>query len=209
MIFYDCLTAPSPRRTRILLHEKNVPHEVINIDLMKGEQLSPSYKSINPTCTVPALKLDNGTVLTETAGIAAYLESAYPSPPMLGSTDIEKGLIANWNARIEFEGLYAIAEALRNSSPMMKDRAITGENNYEQIPELAKRGMERVSVFFETLNQRLEDRDFVAIDSFSNADISAVIAVDFAHAIKLDPQPHHENIIRWRQSLASRPSLSI
>jgi len=166
MIFYDCLTAPSPRRTRILLHEKNVPHEVINIDLMKGEQLSPSYKSINPTCTVPALKLDNGTVLTETAGIAAYLESAYPSPPMLGSTDIEKGLIA-------------------------------------------KRGMERVSVFFETLNQRLEDRDFVAIDSFSNADISAVIAVDFAHAIKLDPQPHHENIIRWRQSLASRPSLSI
>ena len=209
MIFYDCLTAPSPRRTRILLHEKNVPHEVVNVDLMSGEQLAPDFKTINPSCTVPALKLDDGTVLTETAGIAAYLESAFPNPPMLGSTDIEKGLVANWNARIEFEGLYAIAEALRNSSPMMKGRAITGENNYEQIPELAKRGMERVNVFFETLNQRLKGRDFVAIDTFSNADISAVIAVDFAQVIKLSPQPHHENIIRWRQSLASRPSLLI
>jgi len=209
MIFYDCLTAPSPRRARILLHEKQVPHEVVNIDLRKGEQLSDEYKAISPSCTVPALKLDDGTVLTENAGIAAYLESAFPTPPMLGVTDSEKGLIANWNARIEFEGLYAIAEALRNSSPMMKGRAITGANNYDQIPELAKRGLQRVNVFFDALNERLEGRDFVAIDQFSNADVTAVVAVDFAHIIKIDPQPHHENVIRWRKNLASRPSLSV
>lgn len=209
MIFYDCLTAPSPRRARILLHEKQVPHEVINIDLRQGEQLSAEYKLISPSCTVPALKLDDGTVLTENSGIAAYLESAYPNPPMLGTTDAEKGLVANWNARIEFEGLYAIAEALRNSAPMLKGRAITGANNYDQIPELAKRGMQRANVFFDTLNERLEGREFVAIDGFSNADIAAVVAVDFAYIIKIEPQAHHENIIRWRKSLADRPSLAV
>lgn len=209
MIFYDCLTAPSPRRARILLHEKQVPHEVINIDLRQGEQLSAEYKLISPSCTVPALKLDDGTVLTENSGIAAYLESAYPNPPMLGTTDAEKGLVANWNARIEFEGLYAIAEALRNSAPMLKGRAITGANNYDQIPELAKRGMQRANVFFDTLNERLEGREFVAIDGFSNADITAVVAVDFAYIIKIEPQAHHENIIRWRKSLADRPSLAV
>ena len=119
MIFYDCSTAPSPRRARILLHEKQAPHEVVNIDIMRGEQLGEAFKLINPSCTVPALKLDDGTVLTENSGIAAYLESAFPNPPMLGKTDIEKGLIASWNSKIEFEGLYAVAEALRNSSPMM------------------------------------------------------------------------------------------
>jgi len=210
MIFYDCLTAPSPRRARILLHEKQAPHTVVNIDLTKSEQLSDEFKAINPSCTVPALKLDDGTVITENAGIAAYLESAFPSPPMLGRTDVEKGLIASWNAKIEYEGLYAIAEALRNSSPMMQGRAITGPNNYQQIPELAERGLARLNVFFDTLNSHLEGREFVAIDTFSNADITAVVAIDFARIVKFKPDENrHQNLIRWRSALASRESLAI
>lgn len=210
MIFYDCLTAPSPRRARILLHEKQAPHTVVNIDLSKAEQLSDEFKAINPSCTVPVLKLDDGTVLTQNAGITAYLESAFPNPPMLGSTDIEKGLVAAWNARIEFEGLSAIAEALRNSSPMMKERAIPGPNNYPQIPELAQRGLERLNVFFKMLNSQLEGREFVAINGFSYADISAVVAIDFARIVKVKPdEGQHQNLIRWRSNLANRESLSL
>ena len=209
MIFYDCSTAPSPRRARILLHEKQAPHEVVNIDIMRGEQLGEAFKLINPSCTVPALKLDDGTVLTENSGIAAYLESAFPNPAMLGKTDIEKGLIASWNSRIEFEGLYAVAEALRNSSPMMKGRAITGANNYEQIPELAARGLARLNVFFDRLNEHLEGRDFIATDEFSYADITAVVGIDFARIVKVQAKPEHTNLIRWRTSLAQRPSLQI
>ena len=134
--FYDFPMAPSPRRARILLAEKNVPHEAIIVDMMKAEQLGDEYRTINPLCTIPALKLENGIVLTENAGIAAYLEEQYPDVPMLGSSSIEKGLIANWNAICEFQGLAAVAEALRNSSPGMKDRAITGPVNWPQIPEL-------------------------------------------------------------------------
>jgi len=209
MIFYDCLTAPSPRRARILLHEKQVPHEVVYVDMMKSEQLSEEFKLINSSCTVPVLKLDDGTLLTENSGIAAYLEGAFPNPPLLGSTDVEKGLVASWNSKIEFEGLYAVAEALRNSSPAMKGRAITGPVNYEQIPDLAERGLTRLKIFFDKLNTHLEGREFIAIDSFSNADISAVVAVDFARIVKVKPQEHHENLIRWRTSLADRPSLAL
>lgn len=209
MIFYDCSTAPSPRRARILLHEKQAPHEVVNIDLMQGEQLGDAFKLINPSCTVPALKLDDGTVLTENSGIAAYLESAFPNPTMLGKTDIEKGLIASWNSKIEFDGLYAVAEALRNSSPMMKGRAITGATNYEQIPELAARGLARLNAFFDRLNEHLEGREFIATDEFSYADITAVVGIDFARIVKVQAKPEHTNLIRWRTNLAERPSLQI
>ncbi len=209
MIFYDCLTAPSPRRARIFLHEKQAPHEVINVDLVNAEQLSDEFKLINPSCTVPVLKLDDGTILTENSGIAAYLESAFPNPPLLGSSDAEKGLVASWNSKIEFEGLYAVAEALRNSSPHMKGRAITGATNYDQIPELAQRGLARLNSFFDKLNDHLDGREYVAIDQFSVADISAVVAVDFARIVKVVPQEHHKHLIRWRASLSDRPSLSV
>lgn len=209
MIFYDCLTAPSPRRARIFLHEKQAPHEVVNVDIMSAEQLSDEFKLINPSCTVPVLKLDDGTILTENSGIAAYLESAFPNPPLLGSSDAEKGLVASWNSTIEFEGLYAVAEALRNSSPMMKDRAITGALNYQQIPELAERGLARLNAFFDKLDAHLEGREFVAIDDFSNADISAVVTVDFARIVKVRPQAHQHNLLRWRSGLADRPSLAV
>jgi len=209
MIFYDCITAPSPRRARIFLNEKQAPHEVVNVDLMKAEQLSDEFKLVNPSCTVPVLKLDDGTLLTENSGIAAYLESAFPNPPLLGSTDAEKGLVASWNSKIEFEGLYAVAEALRNSSPMMKGRAITGDTNYDQIPELAERGLARLNAFFNKLDAHLEGREFIAIDRFSNADISAVVAVDFARIVKVTPQEHQTNLIRWRSDLADRPSLAV
>jgi glutathione S-transferase len=208
LTFYDCPTAPSPRRARILLAEKNVPHTTVNIDLKTGEQLSDAFRAINPACTVPALKMEDGTVLTENAGIAAYLEAAFPTPALLGSTPEEKGLVASWNAIIEFEGLIAAAEALRNSSPGMKGRAITGPDNYAQIPELAERGRARLQKFLDKLDARLEGREFIAIDSFSNADITALVVVDFAAWIKIKPQEQHKNLNRWRAAMHARPSMA-
>lgn len=208
LTFYDCPTAPSPRRARILLAEKNVPHTTVNIDLKTGEQLSDAFRAINPACTVPALKMEDGTVLTENAGIAAYLEAAFPTPALLGSTPEEKGLVASWNAIIEFEGLIAAAEALRNSSPGMKGRAITGPDNYAQIPELAERGRARLQKFLDKLDARLEGREFIAIDAFSNADITALVVVDFAAWIKIKPQEQHKNLNRWRAAMHARPSMA-
>jgi hypothetical protein len=140
LTLYDHGMAPSPRRARILLAEKGVAHDTVNVDLTKGEQLGEAFRAVNPLCTVPALQLEDGAVLADNAAIIAYAEARWPEPPLLGRTPLEKARIASWNWRIEFEGLMAIAEALRNGSPAMKDRALPGPVDYAQIPELAARG---------------------------------------------------------------------
>jgi len=206
---YDCASAPSPRRARIFLAEKGVPHDTIAVDLRTGEQLGEAYRQINPQCTVPALRTDEGLLLADNAGIAAYLEARYPEPPLLGTTPEEKAEIASWNWRMEFEGLLAIAEALRNSAPAMANRALPGAVNYPQIPALAERGLARVDQFFDTLNARLAGRDFVATERFSVADITAVVAVDFARIVKRKPGEQHPHLLRWRAAMAERPSMAL
>jgi glutathione S-transferase len=206
---YDCATAPSPRRARILLAEKGVAHETVQVDLRNGEQFSDAFRKVNPQCTVPVLHTDEGLRLTDNASITAYLEARFPEPPLLGRTPQEKAEIASWNWRIEFEGLLSIAEALRNSVSAMANRALPGPVDYPQIPELAQRGLAKAQQFFVTLNDRLADRDFVATDRLSIADITAVVAVDFARVIKVKPGEQHPHLLRWRAAMAQRASMAL
>ena len=206
---YDCATAPSPRRARILLAEKGVPHETVQVDLRQGEQLGDAFRAINPQCTVPALRTDEGVVLADNAAITAYLEASYPQPPVLGRTPLDKAEIASWNWRVEFEGLMAIAEAMRNSAPAMADRALPGPVGYPQIPELAQRGLARLQQFIETLDQHLAGRDFIAAGQFSIADITAVVALDFARVVRVKPGEQHANLRRWRDAMAQRPAFAL
>lgn len=206
---YDCATAPSPRRARILLAEKGIAHQTVQIDLKAGEQLGEAYRQINPQCTVPALRTEEGVVLTDNAAIAAYLEARYPQPPLLGVTPLDKAEIASWHWRAEFEGFLSIAEALRNSSPAMVNRALPGPVDYAQIPQLAERGRAKLQQFFEDLNERLATREFIAADQFSIADITAVVAVDFARIVKVKPDDRHPHLLRWRAAMQLRPSMAL
>jgi len=206
---YDCATAPSPRRARILLAEKGVAHETVQVDLRNNEQLGEAFRKVNPLCTVPALRTDDGLLLPDNAAIAAYLEARFPEPPLLGRTPGEKAEIASWNWRIEFEGLLSIAEAMRNSAPSLARRALPGPVDYVQIPELAQRGLARLQQFLATLNQRLADRAFIATDRFSIADITAVVGVDFARVVKVKPGEQHPHLVRWRAAMAERPAMAL
>ncbi len=208
-ILYDCATAPSPRRARILLAEKGIAHETVQVDLVRGEQMGAAYRAINPQCTVPALRTAEDGLLTDNAAIAAWAEARHPEPPLMGRTPAEKAEVASWQWRVEFEGLLAIAETLRNGSPAMADRALPGPVNYAQIPELAQRGLVRVQHFFETLNDRLAGREFIATDRFSLADITAVVAVDFARIVRVKPGEQHPELLRWRAAMGERPSMSL
>ncbi len=206
---YDCTTAPSPRRARIFLAEKGVPHETVQVDLRTGQQFGDAYRAINPQCTVPALRTEEGQVLTDNAAIAAYVEARFPQPPLLGTTALDKAEIASWNWRAEFEGLMAIAEALRNSASTMANRALPGPVDYPQIPELAQRGLARIHQFLVALNERLEGREFIAAGQFSVADITAAVAVDFARVVRVKPGEQHANLRRWRDAMALRPAFSL
>ena len=208
MKFYVCRTAPSPQRARILLAEKGIEVETIEIDLGQGEQLEEAFRQINPRCTVPVLELDDGTRLTENAGISVYLEAIVPEPPMLGRSAEEKALVATWNARVEVEGFLALADAFRNRTKGMIDRAITGPTNYAQIPELAARGRARGDEFLDVLNDRLGESEYVASDAFSVADISAFVVCQFAKWVKLDATEGRPNTQRWIDLVSQRESLS-
>lgn len=208
-IFYDFQRAPSPRRARIVLAEKGIACDVRQVDLGSGEQLSDAYRAINPACTVPALVLDDGTVLTDNAGIAAWAEAVQPDLPLLGTTAIDKAAVASWNSKIEGECFMAIAEVLRNTSKGMVDRALPGPNDFAQIPELAERGRARLLQFLDRFEAHMQGRDWVAADTFSLADISAGVALDFAGWVKVDVNESRPAIAAWRARLAQRPSFGL
>ena len=203
---YDFAAAPSPRRARIFLAEKGIEHENIQVDLRTAAQLSDEFRAVNPRCTVPALVTEDGHTICENLAIAAYLEDYKPSPPLMGKSIIEKARILEWNWRIEFEGLSAVAEILRNSSPHMKDRAMTGPRNIEQLPELAERGRQRLGYFFEDLNAQLTKSTFVAGDSYSFADISALVTADFSKWVKAQPDASLTALHTWHEKAAARPA---
>lgn len=206
---YDFPRAPSPRRARILLAEKGIAHDTVIVDLAAGEQLCDAYRAINPACTVPALVLDDGTVLPDNSAIAAWAEASQAEPALLGRTPLEKADVASWNAKIEHECFMAIAEAMRNSAPAMKDRALPGPVGYAQIPELAERGKARLLDFIARFERHMTGRDWVATPHFSQADITAAVALDFARVLRIDAAEGHPSIAVWRARLAERPSFSL
>jgi len=209
MKFFDCKTAPSPRRVRIFIAEKGITVETVPVDLRSNEQLDPDFRSINPHCTVPVLELDDGTRLTTTAGIWRYLEAAYPDPVLMGETPKQRGVISDLQWHIEMNGFMAMAEYLRNSTPAMKGRALTGPHDYEQIPELAERGKLRVQRFLEEIDQIIANKPYVAGDRFSIADIDLLVFIDFSIWRKLSLPEEATNARRWYDAVRARPSAQL
>ena len=209
MKFFDCKTAPSPRRVRIFIAEKSIAVETILVDLRSKEQLGVEFKTINPHCTVPVLELDDGARLTTTAGIWRYLEATYPNPPLMGETPQQRGIIADLQWHIEMNGFMAMAEFLRNSAPAMKGRALTGPHDYDQIPELADRGKLRVQRFLEEIDQVIGDKPYVAGDRFSVADIDLLVLIDFSAWRKLSLPAGATNARRWYEAVRARPSAQL
>lgn len=203
---YDYAAAPSPRRARIFLAEKDIEYKCIQVDIRAGEQLGDAFKAINPRCAVPALVTDTGVAISENLAIAAYIEELFPKPNLMGRTPIERAQVLEWNWRCEFEGLSAIAEILRNTSPGMKDRAMTGPRNVEQLPALAERGALRLGHFFEDLNAQLSKTDYVCGDMFSLADITAVVGMDFSKWVKQYPHEDLKALHAWHKKISERAS---
>ncbi|MCG7518600.1 glutathione S-transferase family protein [Ruegeria sp. Ofav3-42] len=209
MLFYDCSTAPNPRRARMFIAEKGLEIETREISIGKGEQLSDEFRAVNPNATVPVLVTDQGSTLTENLGIAAYLEARFPEPPLIGRTPDEKGQVLMWNSIVEQQGGAPIAETLRNTHPAFADRAIPGPVNHAQIPALAQRGSARVGHFFSLLENRLAESAFVAGSDFTLADISTFVFVDFARVIKMRIPQENVATLAWFEKVASRPSAQL
>jgi glutathione S-transferase len=204
--FYDCQTAPSPRRVRIFLAEKGMVLPTVQVNLRHGEQLTPAFRALNPWCTVPVLVLDEGSAISEAIAICHYLEAIHPEPALMGRTPAEKAVILMWEHRCEIDGFLAVQEAFRNATPGLKGRALTGGEGAEQIPALAERGRSRVQRFFRLLEEQLAASPYVAGPAFSIADITALVTIDFAGWAKLALPEECAHAHRWHAIVSARPS---
>jgi len=207
MKFYDCSTAPSPRRVRIFVAEKGLDIETIQVDLRGGEHLGDAFGEINPHRTVPVLELEDGTRLWDSNSICLYLEEAFPEPNLMGRDAREKGVIATWNRSMEWDGFAPVGEVLRNTAKGFQNRALTGPVDHVQIPEMAERGRRRIRHFFDVLDARLGDSPYVACDRFTIADITAVVAVDFAGRINETVPEAAANLRAWHDRVSARPGV--
>jgi glutathione S-transferase len=206
MKFYDCTTAPSPRRVRIFLAEKGISVPTVQVDLRNNEQMTPAFRAINPDATVPTLELDDGTHINDAIGICVYFEAIHPRPPLMGESAEEKALVTGWQREVERNGFYAVMEVFRNSVPGLKGRALPGPHDYEQIPALAERGRLRVAHFFAQMDGRLAQSEFVAGARYTVADITALVTVDFASRAKLPVPDNFSHLRRWHVQVSARAS---
>ena len=206
MKFYDCRTAPSPRRARIFMAEKGIELATVQVDLRHNEQLSDEFKKLNPWCTVPVLELDDGTTISEVVAVCRYLEDVYPDPPLMGVDAKDRAVVAMWDHRFAIDGFLAAGEVLRNSAPGLKGRALTGDAKVEQIAALVDRGRARVRRFLTALDEQLSDNEFVAGPRYTIADITAQVATDFAIRLDIPIPQDHVHAKRWHDAVSQRPS---
>jgi len=178
--------APNPLRVNLMLQVKGIEFECVEIDLTTGQQLSPEYKEISPEGTVPALVLNDGTVLTDVIAILHYIEHSFPeSRKLMGLSPLEQAQVLGMMHSIYFGGLMAIAEILRNGfMPGFEGRALPANIEIKQIPELMDRGHNRIQYFYQQMNQKLTDREFLIGNQLTQADIDLYVLCNFAGFVK-------------------------
>jgi glutathione S-transferase len=200
MKLYDGGRAPNPRRVRVFLAEKGISVPIEPVDLGALAHKSDTYTAINPLQRVPALVLDDGTVLTESIAICRYFELMQPDPPLFGREPKEAALIEMWQRRMELHLLMPVSNVFRHGHPAMKEMEVP------QVPDWAAANRPRVQDFLALLDRELADRPYAAGDRYSVADITGMIAVDFMKPAKLAMPDSLANVQRWHAQVSARPS---
>jgi glutathione S-transferase len=200
MKLYDGGRAPNPRRVRIFLAEKGITVPIEQVDLGAMAQKSDAFTAINPVQRVPALVLDDGTVITESIAICRYFEELNPVPALFGEGALEKAQVEMWNRRIELHLFFPISHVFRNTHPAMAKMEVP------QVPAWAEANKPRIADFLHVLDRQLANNLFAAGDRFSVADITGLCAIDFMKPAKLSVPEDCGHVRRWHAEVSARPS---
>ena len=202
MKLYNNEMANSPRKVRMFIAEKNISDiEIINIDLMSGEHKTPEYRAIAPNSRIPALELDDGTVIMESTAICRYLESLYPEPNLFGESAIEIASIEMWQARIYNELMIPLAMAFRHLHPGMSNMEIQNKDFGETQKSIGIKSLK----YFDTV---LSESKFVAGDRFTFADIQMITTTDFFIGLNRLSMGDYPEIKRHFNLMSERSSFS-
>lgn len=200
MKLFDGGLAPNPRRVRIYLAEKGIKVPLVPIDMTALEHKSDQVSSRNPLQRLPVLELDDGTIISETIAICRYFEELYLEPSLMGIDALDKAIVEMWSRRMELHLLMPVAHAFRHLHPAMKEW---------EVPQVAEWGEANKPRVIETLNWldgELADREFIAGERFTVADITAMISIDFMKPARIKVPENCENLLRWYKAVSSRPS---
>ena len=200
MKLYDGGRAPNPRRVRVFLAEKGISVPTEQIDLGAMGHKSPEFVAVNPLQRVPALLLDDGTIITESIAICRYFELVHPQPSLFGEAPKEVAIVEMWQCRVELHLLFPVSHVFRNSHPAMKDMEVP------QVPDWAEANKPRVFDFLALLDGELKNRACIAGDRYTVADITGLVAVDFMKPAKLAVPDTLSHLRRWHADVSARPS---
>ena len=200
MKLYDSRLAPNPRRTRIFLAEKGVAVPTEQVDMVAMQHKTPEYTAINPLQRMPALVLDDGTIITESIAICRYFEIQHPDPPLFGVGPKDAAIVEMWNRRAEINFFANVAAVFRHTHPAMKELEVP------QVPAWADANRPGVTWFLELMDRELASREFIAGDRYSVADITMQVAVDFMKPSRLTMPEGANNVKRWHTAVSARPS---
>jgi glutathione S-transferase len=199
MKLHDSAMAPNPRRVRIFLAEKGVEVENVQVDIGKAENRQPPFLAKNPMGGVPVLELDDGRCIAESVAICRYFEETHPKPPLMGTDATDRALVEMWNRRMEHEVALNCMQAFRQTHDFFKGRI-------PQVPEYGAVCKEAALKRLAWLDGELAEREFIAGDRYTIADITALVGIDFGRVSKISIDPAQKNLQRWHEAVSSRPS---
>ena len=204
MKLYSSKLAPSPLKVLIFLKEKGIfdQVEVIDLDLGKLEHKTPEYKAIAPNSRVPALKLDDDTIILETTAICRYLESLYPEPNLFGENPIEIASIEMWYSRVTYELVVPLMHGFRHTHPHMSQM-----ENQNQEYGLAQRELAVKSL--DAYDKIIASRKYIAGERFTYADIQMVTSLQFLVRLNRLDINDYENLNDYINQVSSRSSFSV
>jgi glutathione S-transferase len=200
MKLFDAGRAPNPRRVRIFLAEKGIEVPTEQVDLGKLQQRTDAYTAINPMQRVPALVLDDGTVIAESIAICRYFEALAPDPPLFGRGALDSALVEMWSRRAEFHLYLPVSNVFQHLHPGLK--ALIDP----QVPAWGEANKPRIFEFLQFLDSELNSRPYIAGEHYTVADITALVAVDFMRVSKLAVPDDLANVRRWHEAVSARPS---
>lgn len=197
MKLYDFLPCPFGQKVRIVLAEKGLSYELIQVDLTQGEQRKPDFLRLNPFGRVPVL-VDEDTIIYDSTIIAEYLEDEYPEPPLLPAIDASA---QRAHARIweDFADTSFTPQVGQLMAEMSKPES---ERDPARLQRL-QRSVERVLDF---LNHGLQGQEFLAAQ-FSVADIGFVPRLVVLRELGLDPGLNRANVDMWFKRMLDRTSI--
>ncbi len=200
MKLYSLKNAPNPRRVRIFLAEKRASVPVEEFDMDTRGHKEPAFLARNPLGQLPVLETDDGEFISESVAICRYFEEMMPEPPLFGRSSHERVLVEMWNRRMEHELLLPVIDVFVHTHPFWVGRR-------QQITPYGDLRRLQVIERMRWLDGELKDHEFIGVDRYNVADITAQVALLTARgALKLAIPEDHKHLARWWNAVTKRPS---